>query len=107
VPYLSRITTAGTFGNTFPLESDSPVPEAITLGPDGHLWFTTLDRIGKADASGNVVEFPLDGNYGAFGIAASNAVGEPVWFTEQTANRIGLITTDGEVTEFGGLLIPA
>jgi virginiamycin B lyase len=89
----------------------SAVPRAITVGPDGNLWFTGDNGtfygwpqqvggyIGRIDARGRVRVFRLptpasgpekiiDGGDGA------------LWFTERDANKIGRISTNGTITEF-------
>lgn len=52
---------------------------------------------------GGYDEFPIPtSNSGATDIASQN----PLWFTEQLASKIGMATTDGAISDFGGLSGP-
>lgn len=80
---------------------------SMTYGSDGALWFTDHQRnaIGRMDAAGNLVEYPLSG---------ANALGQPwyglwqittacdgsVWFTEPGINKVGRIDTHGAIDQF-------
>jgi streptogramin lyase len=79
------------------------IPNSITAGPDGNLWFTEdVGNIGRIKPSGAIKEFPLpSGASDPTGIA-SGADGN-LWFTENGAiggNKIGRITPSGMITEF-------
>jgi virginiamycin B lyase len=62
-------------------------PHAITAGPDGYLWFTELDKIGRITPTGAISEYPIP-------TSASNPLGiaagpnDTLWFTEPP-NNIG------------------
>ena len=75
-------------------------PTSIAAGPDGNLWFTDPDGIGKITPSGAVTEYSTGITPGArpFGIAAGPDGN--LWFTEYLGGRIGKITTSGTVTEY-------
>lgn len=79
-------------------------PATITSGPDGNLWFTEFGphddaKIGRVAPSGIFAEFPLPGVKGIIWGIAAGSDGN-LWFTETTANKVGRITTSGDVTEF-------
>ncbi len=83
----------------FPLPSGG-IPQDLTAGPDGNLWFAELtNKIGRVTPAGVVTEFPLPMlSSGALGITAGSD--GALWFAENVGNRIGRITTDGTITEF-------
>ena len=83
----------------------------ITAGPDGALWFTDClgPQIGRITTAGVISKFRLPPgtqsrsitttpNTGACGITAGPD--GALWFTETFANKIGRITTTGELSEF-------
>jgi streptogramin lyase len=94
-------------------------PRGITKGPDGNMWFTEhgADRIGRITPDGTITEFsagitPPSGPAAAdFRDAAPHSIvtgpDGNLWFTEQTADRIGRITPDGTITEFGAGITPS
>ncbi len=115
---IGHITTSGSITeftippcqrcNTFGLRSG---PGGIVLGPDGALWFTEqyANRIGRITTSGAITEFPIpepasypdcsrSGPCGPVSIAAGPD--GALWFTDKAPNKIGRITTAGEITEF-------
>ena len=80
---------AGTI-TEFPLPQHG-VPNDITTGPDGNVWFTDgLGQIGRITPSGTITEFPVPGS-GPEGI--TTGPDGNLWFTEQHASKIGRITT--------------
>jgi virginiamycin B lyase len=108
---ISRITTAGAV-TEFRLPSAFSGVRGITAGPDDALWFTQSNgrKIGRITTAGVVTEFPIPpasqvGRRGPFRIgydAWGITVGPDgaLWFTETIANKIGRITTSGELSEF-------
>jgi streptogramin lyase len=76
---------------------DSPAtPAAITVGPDGALWFTGIPgEIGRMTTSGVVTEFPITATAQAIAVGSDGAL----WFTG-ISGEIGRITTSGVVTEY-------
>jgi streptogramin lyase len=87
--------------NQFPLSTPSSVPQGITLGPDGALWFTeTLNnKIGRITTAGVITEYTIP-------VASSSPQGitsgpdGSLWFTMFNANAIGSITTSGTFGPF-------
>ncbi|HXB05143.1 MAG TPA: hypothetical protein VNY77_09810 [Candidatus Angelobacter sp.] len=78
-------------------------PEAITLGPDGNLWFTEFwtNRIGRMTPAGALTEFPIPtSGSGPRGIVAGPD--RNLWFVESSRFHpaIARITPAGVVTEF-------
>jgi len=87
--HIARITTAGQV-TEFPLSytAGGPgVPEFITTGPDGALWFTG-DYIDRITTSGVVTEYPVPTHIsGLKGITVGPD--GALWFTEFGGNKIG------------------
>jgi len=80
-----------------------PTPQSgdgsITEGPDGALWFTAADSIGRITTSGKVKEYPLPEQYTYLdGIVAGPD--HALWFTEESQNVIGRVTTFGAISEY-------
>jgi virginiamycin B lyase len=102
---IGRITTSGSLV-TIPLPSPS-VPQGITLGPDGALWFLDPGKtsVGEITTAGNVTEYLVPN----LGVAPSFAQGEggeiiagsdgALWFADGN-QLMGRITTGGAVTEY-------
>lgn len=84
----------------FPLPSIASIPEGITTGPDGNLWFAERQgKIGRITPNGTITEFsPPTANSGPSGIT-SGPDGN-LWFTEAYTDQIGRITPNGTITEF-------
>ena len=77
------------------------VPEAITGGPDGNVWFAeyTGNSIGRMTHQGVLTEFPNPNlNSTDFGIALGSDGN--LWFTEVSQSKIGRITPQGVIAEF-------
>ena len=68
----------------FPL-SGGRLPNQIAAGPDGALWFTEVDRIGRISTGGVVTEFAI----GAVSIPEGIVAGPDgaLWFTEIGGGR--------------------
>jgi sugar lactone lactonase YvrE len=92
--------------------SPSSAPVGIAAGPDGNLWFTEVgnplvpgsgNKIGQINPTTHVVsEYGgLTASSGPTGITAGPD--GALWFTESGVDKIGRITTSGNVTEYGGL----
>ena len=55
----------------YPLSASNSGPTSITTGPDGNLWFTEEDSIGRMTLTGQISEFPLPPSHrGPLGITA-------------------------------------
>ena len=81
-------------------------PWGITAGPDGALWFGEGANIGRIAIDGTFSEYPLlvahtDLHFDP--TASEGLTSGPdgaIWFTDDIQNKIGRITTDGEITEY-------
>jgi virginiamycin B lyase len=106
---IGRITTAGAV-TEFPRRL-AQVLIGITAGPDGALWFTDClePQIGRITSAGVVTKFRISSadrshsttiypNTGFCGIIAGPD--GALWFTETFHNKIGRITTSGDLSEF-------
>jgi streptogramin lyase len=95
---IGRISQAGKV-KLFSLPDNNSQPTAITLGPDGNMWFIEFEgsNVGKITPAGKVTEYNvgLNGFSNSFGIA-TGADGR-IWFTDpgNSVPRIGAINTDG------------
>ena len=99
VPTATPIPVRGTITEfPIPQTGHSPaVPNGITTGPDGDLWFTTDTRVGKMTTSGTVTEYTLPiTSHPARGIV-SGPDGN-LWFPEE--GYIAKFTTSGTLTEY-------
>jgi len=70
----------------------------MVTGPDGNLWFTKADAIGRISPRGDITEFGLPTS-GPPGTILAGPDGN-LWFVEQSAQALGRITPQGAVTEF-------
>ncbi|MFN8475598.1 MAG: hypothetical protein U0822_25680 [Anaerolineae bacterium] len=122
---IGRVTTSGAFaefnlpGNPPPGATYSQTlidhPEAITVGPDGALWFTVQSfsktcsctvggKIGRITTGGAITEFTLpSGNTRSTRPRAMGITTGPdgaLWFTDTNLATIGRMTTSGALTQF-------
>lgn len=95
ITVITEYTVAPPFGGT-----DFVGDEAfITVGPDGALWFTEGNQVGRVTAAGASTLYPLPGAFDQpVGIAAGPD--GALWFAETGGNRIGRITTSGALLEY-------
>jgi virginiamycin B lyase len=78
--------------------SSAREPMAITLGPDGALWFAEHnDGIGRITTAGSLTEYRVPGNAGPYDIAAGPD--GALWFTDLGA-KLWRVTTDGQFTAY-------
>jgi virginiamycin B lyase len=110
--FIGRLTTAGQFTGFAP-ECDptfgcgSIVPNGITSGPDGNLWFTESlrDAIVKLTPEGRFTFYPIPIPEGGLAAEPSGITVGPdgaLWFAEFHGNNIGRIDPKkGTITEFG------
>jgi virginiamycin B lyase len=95
---IGKVTGAGKI-HLYTFVDDSSQPTAITLGPDGNLWFVEAEgyNVGKMTPEGVVTEYNVgfDGFSNSFGIAAGSD--GRIWFADpaNSTPRIGAINTDG------------
>jgi len=100
---IGRITMAGAL-TEFPLPqgNGSGTPYQIAVGPDHNLWFIeyspAMGRIGRLTPSGHLTEFATPGQGGLQWITAGPD--GALWFTADSSNTIGRITTSGSVTGY-------
>ena len=76
-------------------------PQALTVGPDGALWFVegTANKVGRLTTTGTFTEYPIPENVGRPRSIAAGSDGA-LWFTETMENRIGRVTTNGEFKDY-------
>jgi streptogramin lyase len=88
--------------NEFPTSGH---PGHIITGPDGNLWFTESNGIGRITTAGVVTEYPVvTGSCDPGGIAAGPDGN--IWFTLPCQGKVGRITPSGSMTETGGFNTP-
>jgi virginiamycin B lyase len=87
--------------NEFPIPTGGSQPGAISIGPDGALWFNEINgnKIGRITTTGTITEFTVPTAASAPEAIAAGPDGA-LWFTEFDGNKIGRITTTGTITEF-------
>ena len=88
-----------------PARGSDILPEAITAGPDGNMWFTesgsSAKGIGRITPAGDVTEFSVPGFGGVHRWAIAAGSDGNLWFTQAfSKNGIGRITPAGVVTEY-------
>jgi streptogramin lyase len=80
-------------------------PRAVTLGPDGNVWFTecntgtSISAVGKITPGGTVTEYPTT-TPNACPMGITTGPDGNLWFTERAANKVGVVTTSGVMTEY-------
>jgi virginiamycin B lyase len=83
-------------------------PFAITVGPDGALWFTEsmADQIGRVTTTGTFSEYPLPSRASVHANPEAITVGPDgaVWFTEPLTGKLGRIDPASHaITEVAGV----
>jgi virginiamycin B lyase len=76
----------------------------ITTGPDGALWFSNGDSIGRLATDGVLHTFTgpdIDDAYAGIAVGSDGAL----WFTNSRNNSIGRVTTSGVVTNYSDTTI--
>jgi virginiamycin B lyase len=118
---IGRLTPQGkvTYFTGAPGTPTPVSPFGITKGPDGNMWFTDYDAdaIGRITPDGTITEFSAGITRPTFPTSFDSARVSPreivtgsdgnLWFTEQNADRIGRITPDGTISEFGAGITPS
>jgi virginiamycin B lyase len=102
-----KMTTSGVFTEyAVPIGANSS-PEAITVGPDGNLWFTEplKGMVAKMTTSGVLTEYAVP--VGAYNtgfadrpLAITAGPDGKLWFTEPSRKMVATMTTSGEFAEF-------
>jgi virginiamycin B lyase len=73
------------------------IPQGITAGPDGNLWFTTYSYTGRMTPDGSFTFFPITPYNDAYDITPGPDGN--VWFTE-VGGSVGYVTPNGAITEY-------
>lgn len=94
--------------------SGDPAPQAVTVGPDGRIWFTgegtdangnAASFVGAIATDGSVSEYQVPpSSSGALDPGATGITLGPdgrLWFAETAAGSIGAVTTGGSFAEYG------
>jgi streptogramin lyase len=103
---IGRITPQGVVTQFSAGLTSSSVPQDITLGPDGNLWFTDAgdDAIGRITPQGVITEFSQGITPGGFPVGIATGPDGNLWFTVDHGisgpSTVDRITTQGVVTEF-------
>ncbi|MEO8397192.1 MAG: hypothetical protein ABI700_29625, partial [Chloroflexota bacterium] len=81
-------------------------PWGLTAGPDDALWFGEGMNIGRIALDGTFTEYPLQVAHTDLHFSPSGPDGlasgpdGAIWFIDDIQNKIGRITTEGELTEY-------
>jgi streptogramin lyase len=96
---VDRMTPTGQV-TEFDLPGIKGLVTHIAAGPDGNIWFTSINKVGRISTAGQITEFQLPQYHMPFRMAAGPDGN--VWFTEEVPNgsAIGRVTPAGEITEF-------
>jgi streptogramin lyase len=71
----------------------------ICLGPDGNIWFTVANRVGRLTPAGAITTFELPTANARPGDIVTGPDGN-LWFLEETAPAVGRISPAGSITEY-------
>jgi virginiamycin B lyase len=95
-PIIGTITAEWRFGQQYPIPS-GVLPQDMTLGSDGNIWFTETqtDIIGKISPSGQITEYSL--RKGAAPASIVSGSDGNIWFVEPSAKVIAKMNTEGEL----------
>lgn len=94
VAHLGRMTPDGT--TTLFVVPSGQRAHRLASGPDGTIWFTAGENVGRVTAAGTIEEFAVGERAGDLTPGADGAI----WFTEPDVNRIGRVASDGTVVHF-------
>ena len=108
---IGKITQQGVI-TEYPLAADD-TPFAVTLGPDGNVWYATFSdatrgSIGKITPAGVISEYPLPYNQ-AVPVSITAGPDDNLWYTRSgcfacsphiPGQTVGKITVDGVATEY-------
>jgi virginiamycin B lyase len=86
---------------SFEIPTARSLPYALTVGPDGALWFVEgmANKVGRLTTTGAFTEYPIPASMGRPQSITAGSDGA-FWFTERASNRIGRVTTDGEFKDY-------
>lgn len=91
---IGKRTSSGTV-TLYTTPTSNSMPQEITVGPDGRIWFSELhvSKIGALDpATGTISEYSVPNDAHPNGIVAACGY---IWFAETSNNQIGMMSTDG------------
>ena len=72
----------------YPLPEETSPPHNIAAGPDGNIWFTHANAVGRITPTGVITEFPTPSGFGGLEGITTWPDGN-LWFAERVANKIG------------------
>jgi virginiamycin B lyase len=105
---IERVNTNGTIDATYDISPNSwqNVPEDITLGGDGKLWFTqfnavaqTIYEISNVTTGGKITQYDTPNTNAGPGSPILAGDGN-VWFSEAYAAHLARVTPAGKIKEF-------
>jgi streptogramin lyase len=103
---IVRMTPSGQF-TVFPLPHPGVLPDGITVGPDGNVWFTEYygNAVGRITPDGVITEFhvPTHYNGGTPQSQPHEIVAGPdgnLWFPDSGGGKIGRISPGGALVEY-------
>ncbi len=115
---IERVNTSGKIVATYPLTPNNwqNVPEDITVGADGKMWFTQFNAIGQViyqisnvTVAGTVTEYDTPNANAGPGSPILAGDGN-VWFSEAYAAQLARVTPSGSIVEYplprGGAQFP-
>src|SRR5580704_16913298 len=109
VHHLRRATIGTITEFPIPFSSSQSSPQGIVTGQDGALWFAGA---GWPPGAGDVIGrfYPPSSQFSIYTTPTANSVPDwmslstdpqnPIWFTENSAGRIGTITLNGAIAEY-------
>jgi virginiamycin B lyase len=105
---IERVNTDGTIDSTYNITPNNwqNVPEDITVGGDGKLWFTqfnaiqqTIYEISNITLNGTITQYDTPNTNAGPGSPILAGDGN-VWFSEAYAAQLGRVTPAGHIKEF-------
>jgi virginiamycin B lyase len=89
---IGRITPLGRVDSFDGARAGVAGPSAITVGSDGHAWFTnTNDRIGRISPDGEIETYDASGVHVRTPFGITSGPEGNVWFTSLNSDRIGFV----------------
>ncbi len=88
---IEEITSQGQISEVASLPNGGCLPNGITEGSDGNLWFTEYYQIGTVTPSGTLTEYAIPKSDSLPDNITAGPDGN-LWFTENIGNKIGMIT---------------
>ena len=94
--FVGYIKAGGTVTRYPITDTGTLAPGQIVLGPDGNMWFTDGDKIGKVTESGKVTYYATDPDMETTSITVGPD--NNLWYSGNSANeQVGTMTTSGKV----------